>query len=269
MISTYKALPDVDVLTTDFPVPGFGLVPINAFVLHGPEPILVDTGPVIESAEFLPALRGVIDPADLTWIWLTHTDFDHIGVLNQLLEENPQLKIITTFLSVGIMTLSSPLPLDRVHVVNPGEQMTLAGRTLNAIRPPTFDNPSTSGFYDEISRILVSSDCFGALLAAVPHNAMDLSEEELHDGQVFWATVDSPWVHNTDIARFERRLEAIREMEPVMILSSHLPAAPGSLTERMLASLRAAPDSKPFSGLDQAGLEQVMAQMTGDDAGPA
>src|SRR5215475_7096582 len=90
MISTYKALPDVDVLTTDFRVPGFGLVPINAFVLHGPEPILVDTGPVIESAEFLPALRGVIDPAELKWIWLTHTDFDHIGALNQLLMENPQ-----------------------------------------------------------------------------------------------------------------------------------------------------------------------------------
>lgn len=264
MISTYRAVPDIDVLTSDFPVPGYGTVPINAFVLHGLEPILVDTGSVINRAEFLPALRRVIDPADLRWIWLTHTDFDHIGALNQLLEENSQLRVITTFLSVGIMTLSSPLPLDRVHIVNPGQQIMLADRTLSAIRPPTFDNPATCGFYDEKSRVFFSSDCFGALLSEVPHNAMDLTDEELRQGQVFWATVDSPWLHDTDIVKFERRLDAIRKMEPAMTLSSHLPAAPGRLTERMLSSLRAVPGAQPFTALDQAGLEQLLVQMTGD-----
>ena len=41
----------------DFAIPGIGLVPINAFVLHGAEPVLVDTGPVVESDEFMAALR--------------------------------------------------------------------------------------------------------------------------------------------------------------------------------------------------------------------
>lgn len=100
----------------------------------------------------------------------------------------------------------------------------------------------------------------------VDTGAMDLTDEELRQGQVFWATVDSPWIHNTDPVKLERRLDAIREMEPVMTLSSHLPAAPGNLTERMLASLRAAPGAPPFTGLDQAGLEQLLAQMTGDGA---
>ena len=40
MITTYTAAPDIDVLTSSFPIPGFGFVPINAFVLHGPEPLL-------------------------------------------------------------------------------------------------------------------------------------------------------------------------------------------------------------------------------------
>jgi hypothetical protein len=56
MITTYRASPDIDVLTTSFPIPGFGLVPINAFVLHGAEPILVDTGTVIDSDEFMATL---------------------------------------------------------------------------------------------------------------------------------------------------------------------------------------------------------------------
>ena len=91
MITTYRAAPDIDVITSAIPIPGMGLIPVNAFVLHGPEPILVDTGTVIERDEFMTVLRSVIDPAALKWIWLTHTDFDHIGSLATLLEENARV----------------------------------------------------------------------------------------------------------------------------------------------------------------------------------
>jgi ODP family beta-lactamase len=265
MINTYKAASGIDVLTSNFPIPGFGQVPINAFVLHGPEPVLVDTGAVVENTGFLPALREVIDPGDLKWIWLSHTDFDHIGALHHLLAENAQLKIITTFLSVGIMSLSAPLPLHRVHLLNPGQQIILGDRTLTALRPPTFDNPATTGFYDDKSDALFSSDCFGALLSAVPHSAMDLTDQELRQGQVFWATVDSPWLHNTDTGLFAQQLDAIRKMDPAITLSSHLPAAPRQLTERLLGSLEAVPAAQPFTGPDQAALEQQLAQMTGEE----
>src|SRR5512134_863035 len=182
MVHSYKAAPDIDVLTSNFPIPGFGLVPINAFVIKGSEPILVDTGAAVQNGEFMPALRSVIDPAELKWIWLTHTDFDHMGSLNQLLAENPQLRVITSYLGVGIMTLAAPLPMDRVHLVNNGEEITLGDRTLHGIRPPAFDNPSTTGFYDDKSGVFFSSDCFGALLSAVPQNAAELSDQDLRDG---------------------------------------------------------------------------------------
>jgi flavorubredoxin len=263
MITSYEAAPSIDVLTSTSPFPGFGVVPINAFVLHGPEPVLVDTGPVVEREEFMTVLRSVIDPAELRWIWLTHTDFDHIGALPQLLADNPQLRILTTFLSVGIMSLSDPLPMDRVHLINPGQKITVGDRTLTAVRPPVFDNPATVGFHDDKSGALFSSDCFGALLPEAPENAADLSDQELREGQVFWATLDAPWLHKVDAAAFAKELNGIRDMEPALVLSSHLPAAPGSMTQRLLASLAAAPTATPFVGPDQAALEAMMAQMTG------
>ncbi len=264
MISSYKAASDIEVVTSSFPIPGMGFVPINAFVLKGPEPILVDTGSVVDSAEFLPALRSVIDPADLKWIWLTHTDFDHTGSLHALLTENPQIRVITTFLGVGIMSLTTaPLPMDRVYLVNPGQKITLGGRTLAAIKPPVFDNPSTTGFYEEKSGVLFSSDCFGALLAEVPQSAADLADRDLREGQTLWATIDSPWLHKVDRGTFARELDSIRKMAPKMVLSSHLPAAPGNMTERLLASLASAPEAQPFVGPDQAALEQMLKQMTG------
>ena len=262
MVNSYKATPDIEVLASNFPIPGYGLVPINAFVIKGSEPVLVDTGAVVESEEFMPALRSVIDPTDLKWIWLTHTDFDHIGSLHQLLAENSQVRVITTFLGVGIMSLFAPLPMDRVHFVNPGEKITVGDRTLSAVKPPAFDNPSTTGFYDYKSGVFFSSDCFGALLSEVPQNAGDLSDKDLREGQVFWATVDSPWLHKVDGGTFAKELDGIRKMEPKMILSSHLPAAPGDMTERLLASLAAAPTAQPFVGPDQAALEQMLKEMT-------
>jgi flavorubredoxin len=262
-MTTYSAAPDVDVIASSFPIPGYGLIAVNAFVVKGPEPILVDTGAVVERAEFMQSLRSIIDPAELRWIWLTHTDFDHIGSLHQLLRENPKIRLLTTFRGVGIMTAFDPLPMDRVNFLNPGEKITIGDRTLTAVLPPIFDNPSTTGFHDSKTGCLFSSDCFGALLQEVPQDARDISDQALREGQVMWAAVDSPWVHMVDQSSFAKQLDSIRRMEPKMILSSHLPAASGDMTDRLLASLAAAPGAQPFVGPDQAALEQMLKQMTG------
>ncbi len=131
------------------------------------------------------------------------------------------------------------------------------------MRPPAFDNPITTGFVDERSGIFFSSDCFGALLDEVPECAEDVSDEDLHQGQVFWATVDSSWLHKVDRAVFASELDHVRALEPTMVLSSHLPAAQGSSVERLLGALAAVPDAPVFVGPDQAALEQMLAEMSG------
>jgi len=180
MDNPYSAAPDIEVLPSTFEIPGYGLLAINAFVLKGKEPLLVDTGYTLENAEFMDTLRSVIDPKDLKWVWLTHTDHDHIGSLHQLLDEVPDLRVITTFLAVGKMTLHNPLPMDRVYFLNPGESMSVGDRTLTAVKPPSFDAPETTGFYDDRSGGFFSSDCFGALMPSSPgQNAADIPEQEL------------------------------------------------------------------------------------------
>ena len=141
MYSTYRAAPDIDAVTTAIPIPGLGHLPVNSFVLHGAEPVLVDTCPVVMRDEYLATLETVIDPADLRWLWLTHTDPDHIGAVTALLDANPQLRVITTFFGVGIMGLQAPLPMDRVNFVNPGETIALGDRTLTGVKPPCVRQP--------------------------------------------------------------------------------------------------------------------------------
>ena len=48
--------------------------------------MLVDTGPGGAEAGFQQALESVIDPDQVAWLWLTHTDPDHVGSLRWLLD---------------------------------------------------------------------------------------------------------------------------------------------------------------------------------------
>jgi glyoxylase-like metal-dependent hydrolase (beta-lactamase superfamily II) len=250
---TYKAAPDIDVLPMYFPIPGFGSLPINAFVLKGQEPVLIDTGSPLggdgadATEDFMESLRQVIDPRELKWIWLTHADMDHVGSVHQILEEAPEARVITTFLTVGRMSLFKPLPLDRVHLLNPGQSLDVGDRTLTSVKPPSFDAADTAGLYDSKSKAFFSSDCFGALLPGQAEAAGDVAESDLREGQLLWATLDAPWLHKVDSTTFAASLNEIREMDPEMILSSHLPAAHG-MTERLLSSLAAAPTASPFVG---------------------
>jgi hypothetical protein len=260
MTECFSAASGVDVISTTAEIPTLGSLAINAFVLHGSEPILVDTGTAAGSEDFMSVLRSAIDPKTLRWIWLTHTDFDHIGSLALLLEENPEVRVITSFLGVGIMGLSSaPLPMNRVHLVNPGQTVSLGDRQLTAFRPPVFDNPITAGFFDGLSGALFSSDCFGALLPSVPQDVTDLDLATLRAGQVRWATIDSSWVHDVNRDEWRAKLDRIRAIRPSMIYSSHLPPAPGSMFDVFVDSLARTPDADRFEGPDQSALEAMLA----------
>ena len=265
--TAFTATAGVDVITTTAAIPALGSIAVNAFVLHGSEPVLVDTGTVAGAPEIMAALESVIDPADLRWIWLTHTDFDHIGSLPALLQSNPNIRVITSFLGVGIMGLTAaPLPLNRVYLVNPGQTVTVGDRRLTAVKPPVYDNPITTGFIDDRTGVFFSSDCFGALLPAVPEDAADLDTDDLRAGQVLWATIDSPWVHRVDRDIFGLALDQVRAIEPTMVCSSHLPPAPGAMLDLFVESLAMAPAADPFVGPDHAALEAMLAGMAGAPA---
>jgi flavorubredoxin len=260
MFEPYRAAPEIDVLPAYFPIPGYGVLPINAFVLRAAEPVLVDTSLGLLSDEFLAQLSSIIDLDDLRWLWLTHDDPDHVGSLHRLLDLAPNLRVITTFLGVGKMSLSCPPPLDRVRLVNPGQSLSVGDRTLTAVRPATYDAPETTGFYDPKSRAFFSADSFGALMSEPVEDAAEINADDLREGMVTWTTVDSPWLHSIDRHKFTDTLNLIRNMSPEVVCCSHLPAAHGMI-DTMLSHLAAAPTASPFVGFDQPTFESVLAEI--------
>jgi len=260
MEKPYQAMPDIEVLPAHFPVPGAGFLPVNAFVIKAKEPVLVDTGMGIDSEEFMKALKSVIDPRDLKWVWLTHDDADHTGNLQKVLEVAPKARLATYSLAVLRMSTSWPVPMDRVYWLNPGDSISAGDRKLTAVRPPLFDNPTTIGVYDDKSEAFFSADCFGAIIPSPAQSTDDIAEGDLAQGMAGWASLDNPWVHMVKLSEFSQALDRIRQIAPKMIFSAHLPLATGK-TEQFLELLATVPSSTPSIAPNQTALEQIMAQM--------
>lgn len=260
MLEPRPVAPDTVSLTSYLPVPGFGILPVNAFVVRGAQPMLVDTGLAGLRGPFLDALRAAIDPEDLRWIWLTHTDPDHFGNLAAVLEAAPHARVITTFLGMGKMGLNGlVLPPERAYLLNPGQRLDLGDRVVTAIRPPSYDAPETTGFYDAASGALFSADAFGALMHAPADDVAAIAPTDLRDGMLTWATVDAPWLNLTDAERYAGALDLVRRVNPAVILSGHLPPAAARDRETLFALLTEAREAPIFSGPDQAMVERTMA----------
>jgi glyoxylase-like metal-dependent hydrolase (beta-lactamase superfamily II) len=188
-------------LSSFVPVGDLGMLALNAFVIHAAEPVLVDTGAAALREPFLAALNEAIDPADLRYIWLSHMDADHLGNLDAVLALAPQAKVITNFLGMAKMSLQER-DVSRVQLIGPGEELDLGDRKLVPLKPPYYDAPETTGFYDMKTRVLFSADAFGALLPAAETDAAAIDHETLREGMLKWAAVDAPWLSTADPRAF-------------------------------------------------------------------
>ena len=257
MFEPQKVTPDITSLIAYTPIPGFGVLPVNAFVVHAQEPVLVDTGMAALRQDFMTALKSVIDPEDIRWIWITHADMDHLGNYEAVLQAAPNARVVTTYMGMAKIGLQG-FPLDRVFLLNAGQSLDVGDRKLLAIKPPTFDAPETTGIFDVSTSTLISADCFGAILDQPVDNASEIDPSQLRDGATIWASIDAPWLNLVDPAKFIATLKKIDELNANTILSSHLPVA-NNMCASLLAILENAYRAPTFVGPDQAMLEKMMA----------
>jgi len=159
---------------------------------------------------------------------------------------------------------NQPIPPERAYVVRHGTRVPTESTELIALRPPLFDNPGTAGFFDPSSRILFSSDFFGGLMPSHEHALSDdvgaVATDDLVAGQLLWGSVDAPWVHSIDEAKFGNALEEFRRFDADIVLSTHLPPIRGTVDQH-LKTISKLPSSPPTMEPDQGMLEAAMAEI--------
>ncbi len=260
--TTFRVAQEIEVISYAHPVPGAGYLPVRSYLIRGRQPVLIDTGAVAAVREFLTALEGLIDPADLAWIVLTHPDADHAGALPALMEKAPKAKLVLNWVSTGKLSASGEPPLARIRWVNAGESLALKDRVLHFLRPPMYDCPSTVAVFDSRSRVLFSSDAFGAFVPE-PTDAFQeqKSPEAVLDGMSFFCRASSPWLADTRPDRYQAALKGFADLEPAWLLGGHLPAVEAGDIGKVFARAASFPHEgrAPLPG--QQALEAALAAM--------
>lgn len=258
----YRVAPETYVIPQLLEAPPIGLVYINSMVITGAEPILVDTGAPSNREQWLNHAWSLVDPSDVKWVFLTHDDHDHAGNLRQVMDACPNATLVTTWFSMARYAIDSEdlwMPFDRVRWVRDGESFTVGDRTLVAVRPPFFDNPTTRGLFDSRTRVYWSVDSFGANVPHPADDAADLDRAAWRDGILLVNRLNHPWHLWLDPAKFHAYVDNVQQLDIGVMPNCHGPAIYGPMIDEAFDLIRRIPELPPWEEPGQADLEAMLA----------
>ena len=150
---------------------------------------------------------------------VSHTEPDHSGSVERLLELNPRLKIVATPCAIGF--LKEIVNRDFYSIpVKDGQTLTLDDKTLEFIVVPNLHWPDTMYTYLREDKILVTCDSFGS------HYACDgILASAVTDQEGYWKA--TKYYYDCIIGPFKSfmldALERVRPLELDLICPGHGP----------------------------------------------
>lgn len=202
-------------------------LPVNSLVIRGEEPIVIDTGAPIHRERWLEAVFGLVDPADIRWVFLSHEDGDHVGGLDTVLEAAPQATLVMNFFSTERRALETPVPIERSVWREPGESLDIGDRRLRFFLPPIFDGPATRGLFDERTGVMWAVDSFAAATPGALHRAEELPVEMYDETFMLFNSMVSPWHQFLDPVRYDAHVDTVERLAPRVVATAHGPVLTG------------------------------------------
>ncbi len=234
---------------------------LNSMVIAGAEPAIIDTGSLNNRDQWLEDVFGIIDPADVRWVFLSHDDSDHTGNLVPVMEACPNATLVCSWALVERFSNAFGFPLQRCRWLNDGEAIDLADRRIVAVRPPVYDSPATRGFLDQRSGIYWGVDAFATPCPADPvPTVADLDPGFWAEGMaMFIHHALAPWVGLVDRQRYEAEVDRVNAMGMTAIATAHSPLITPASVADAFSLLRGLPDVPVPPVPDQTTLDMVLA----------
>jgi flavorubredoxin/NADPH-dependent 2,4-dienoyl-CoA reductase/sulfur reductase-like enzyme len=134
----------------------------NAYLAVGQrKTALFETVKAAFAQEYLDATASLTDLAKIDYLVVNHTEPDHAGSIERLLDIHPDLEIVAT--SMAIQFLKEIVNRDfRARPVKAGDTLDLGGKTLSFHPFPNLHWPDTMFTYIAEDRALLTCDAFGA-----------------------------------------------------------------------------------------------------------
>ncbi len=192
----------------------------NSYVYKtGDKVILFETVKEKFFDDYLKELKEVADVTRIDYLVVNHTEPDHAGSVERLLELNPQLKIIATGTAVSF--LQSIVNRDFCSIsVKDNQEMKIGNSVLRFLHVPNLHWPDTMYTYLEEEQILVTCDSFGS------HYAFpDILSSKITNQEDYWKA--TRYYFDCIIGPFKpfmlKALSRIRDLDLSMICTGHGP----------------------------------------------
>ncbi len=134
----------------------------NSYLLKGSGKIaLFETAKRKCMDEYLDKLTSLIDIKDIDYIIVDHTEPDHAGSAEKLIELNPAIKLVGTATAISFMKEICNTDFASI-IVKEGDTLSLGDKTLRFIAAPNLHWPDAMYTYVEEDKVLLTCDSFGA-----------------------------------------------------------------------------------------------------------
>ena len=233
---------------------------INSMVILGKEPVIVDTSTPANREAYLREVFSLVEPEDVKWIFLSHDDVDHSGNLDQVMEACPNARLICNWAMVERHTNCFNFPLERCNWVMDGESFDVGDRTLQAVRPPIYDSPTTRGLFDPTTGVYWAVDTFATPLPDPKMQVSELDPEFWQFGLTLFATgAVSPWMSLVDPKKWAKRVAEIQSLDIKTVAACHTPVIEGEFIGKAFDIVRDMPTVDPPPMPNQAVLDEIIA----------
>lgn len=133
----------------------------NSFLIRGEKIALVDTSHEKFRQLYLDLLTGLIDPTQIDYLIISHTEPDHSGLVADVLRLAPQAIVVGAKVAIQFLEDLVHQPFERM-LVKSGDKLDLGnGHLLEFVSAPNLHWPDTIFTYDHGTQILYTCDAFG------------------------------------------------------------------------------------------------------------
>jgi flavorubredoxin/flavin reductase (DIM6/NTAB) family NADH-FMN oxidoreductase RutF len=133
----------------------------NSFIISGEQTALVDTSHEKFRQLYLDTLKNQINPADINYLIISHTEPDHSGLVKDVLQLAPDVTVVGSKVAIQFLEDLVHQPFKR-RIVKNGDRLDLGnGHELEFVIAPNLHWPDTIFTYDHKTQILFTCDAFG------------------------------------------------------------------------------------------------------------
>ncbi len=136
----------------------------NSYFINADKKTIIDTAKEKFVDTYLNKVRKVVDPEEIEYIILNHTEPDHSGNLKHLLEIAPNATVVGSGNALRYLEDIVCKPFVSIKVKD-GDTLDLGNKTIQFISAPNLHWPDSIYSYLEEDKILFTCDSFGAHFA--------------------------------------------------------------------------------------------------------